>query len=648
MLPALRTLLLPVLLALTGGAGAGRGGAVCDGVRMPARGAPTEVIGALAGAPSDWLLCPTPDGRLVGQVLGHAHTALGDTARAVVIWEATLAGLDGTPPSGQRDDLVGTLVDALARSGQGGARRSVAAHDRLVEPTEGGAGRGSPYWAALARMAPVLPDDVRAVAFVDGDWRRGIDAAGSAALEAWWLSQDPFPATTVNERVAEHMIRVGVALRSFAAPATPPGYDGRGDLYVRYGTPDSIRRIRFDDAALVLALARAQVGIRPSSFPQNEVWTYKELGEDLWYILVNTNGVYRSSRSSDLLPLALRNATGQGRRRRELREVALLAMQTVYDQLATLSMEYGEAWSEVSAAVNQTASPFRNPSAAVNAIQRQLGVREGEWEQRRAVLEPASRSRLEDEVSPAPYVAGFARFRDGDGATRVALAWQFDARHLVGLGRPHTLVGTVVTDPQTAGRRTETVEIQGLTAEHLRGEKFLAPTTASVPCERAPCSINVQFDLREGASPDGPLVGVSVWDVPVVAPLPRMGFVMSDIQPFDAVRNVPYVRPDVEPGTPLSVYFETYGFDREVDLSRVYIEYDVVRRRLGSLLRRTREVPTTRDVRLTVRGETTEQFVILDTTDWEGADEVEVTVRLTDERTRASVERSRTFRVGTN
>ena len=601
-----------------------------------------DVLGA---TPPDALACPTPSGRLVGQVLGDAYVALGDTAWAVDVWGATLAGLDAAPPSGQRDDLVGALVDAFARSGRGGEGRSVAAYARLFEPTEGGAGRGSPYWAALAQMASVLPDEVREAAFVGGDWRRGIDEEGSAVLASWWLSQDPFPATAVNERIAEHVIRLGVALTAYPAPSTALGYDDRGDLFVRYGAPDVVRRVRFDDAAFVLALARAQVGIQRSAFPRNEVWVYRRLGDDVWYILVDENGVYRSSRSADLLPIALRNATGPGQRQRELRTVALLAMQTIYDQLATLSMEYGAAWSEVSAAVNQTNSPYANPGSAVNMIQRRLGVQEGEWEQRRTAREPASRSLVEDEATPAPYVADLARFRERGGATRIALAWQFDAGGVGADAGPHTLAGTVVTDPQTSTRRAAGAQIQAFSAEQVRGDAFAPPATASVLCDRAPCSVNVQFDLRAGATPGGPLVGVSVWDVPAVVPLPREGFVMSDLQPFDPVRNVPYVRPGVAPGTPLSVYFETYGFGRAVRVSQVHVEYEVVRRRLGSLLRRTREAPTSGDVRLNVRGESTEQFVILETSDWEGADEVEVVVRVRDERTGATAERSKTFAV---
>ena len=641
--PALPSLLL-LTLAFTGGAVA-QGGAECDAVGAPGGAAPVEVVEALGATPPSGLLCPMPDGRLAGQVLGDAHAALGDTARAIGAWDATLLGLDTAPPSGQRDDLVGRLVETLARSGRGGAGRAVAAYDRLLAPTEGGAGPRSPYWAALARMASVLPDDVRAAAFVGGDWRRGVGAAGSAVLRSWWLSQDPFPATPVNERVAEHLIRVGIALGAYPAPAAPLGYDDRGDLFVRYGAPDSMRRIRFNNAALVVALARVPVGVQRSSFPKNEVWIYKELGQDLWYILVEENGVYRSSRSSDLLPLALRNATGPGRRQQEIRTVALLAMETIYDQLATLSMEYGTAWSEVSAAVNQTASPYANPGSAINRIQRQLGVQEGEWEQRRVELEPPSRSRIEDETPPAPFVADAARFREADGTTRIALAWQLDHGRSVVDDQAYTLIGTVVVDPQTSGRRMAGGQIQALTAEQVRGDAFTPPATADVACDRAPCSVNVQFDLQAGGVPGGPLVGVSVWDVPVTGTLPRDGFVMSDLQPFDAVRNVPYVRPDVVPGTPLSVYFETYGFGREVEVSQVYVEYEVVRRRLGSLLRRTREVPTSGDVRLNVRGETTEQFVILETSDWAGADEVEVLVRVRDERTGATAERTRTFAV---
>ena len=136
-----------------------------------------------------------------------------------------------------------------------------------------------------------------------------------------------------------------------------------------------------------------------------------------------------------------------------------------------------------------------------------------------------------------------------------------------------------------------------------------------------------------------------MWAVPPQDPLRSDGMEISDLRPVEAARDAPFVGRAVSAGTPLSLYFEVYGFEGETGRSRVHVEYEVVRRRNGSLLRRTREVPSSGDLRLTVRGSRTEQFLILDTTDWAGSDEVDVRIVVRDEQTGGSVERTRTFDV---
>ncbi len=79
----------------------------------------------------------------------------------------------------------------------------------------------------LSHVAP--PDELDA-------W---MDAEGSerdALWQAFWNARDSNPATVENERLVEHYRRVLYARNHFSEGQYP--YDRRGEIYVRYGTPD--------------------------------------------------------------------------------------------------------------------------------------------------------------------------------------------------------------------------------------------------------------------------------------------------------------------------------------------------------------------------------------------------------------------------
>ena len=58
-----------------------------------------------------------------------------------------------------------------------------------------------------------------------------------AFFTQFWYVRDLTPATPVHERLIEHYTRLNHARQKFPAPAKP-GYDARGDVYIRYGPPD--------------------------------------------------------------------------------------------------------------------------------------------------------------------------------------------------------------------------------------------------------------------------------------------------------------------------------------------------------------------------------------------------------------------------
>jgi GWxTD domain-containing protein len=64
-------------------------------------------------------------------------------------------------------------------------------------------------------------------------------------IDAWWQPRDPIYTTRQNEARAEHERRVEVASERFARGAWP-GWDDRGEVFIRYGSPASVGRTPAD------------------------------------------------------------------------------------------------------------------------------------------------------------------------------------------------------------------------------------------------------------------------------------------------------------------------------------------------------------------------------------------------------------------
>ena len=607
------------------------------------RGAYDQAVSKLMSAVRADPLCRV-GANLAGDWLGRAYVALDNETAALSAWEATLSALgEGAWPEGG-DALVGRYLETLVLSGLVSDGRAAVAFGMVMRPTTGAVEGGEPYGRALANIDLVVPEDVRQEGFVGGDWRRGVSPGGDRVLARWWADQDPFPATAPNERVEEHLARVGTAMRQYSDPSQVLNYDDRGSLLVRFGSPTTRLKLTFDTPDLVRSMITENVGVTPSSFADNEIWGYGGIDQSMVYVLVDRGGAYRSGSVGDLFPSQLRSISGTGRRLNQLRRLALMSMRYAYGELATLALEYGGAWVEATSALEEYRSPISDPRSAVRTIQRELAQQEDRLFRVREKREPASYSRLDQSTQPVPFVGAMARFLEPDGQTNMLVGWALREMRLKddegGVGLVGSVLGT--------GDDDRTVSyLQTLSRDQVLEFEHAPPTVATVPCGQSECAPVVQIDLYEQSLDGalGPRIGTSVWDVPTRPLLKASGLEMSDIWPIEAARGAPFVAASVRPGTPLSLYFEAYGFEGGARPSRVHVEYEVTRRRRGSLLRRTRETPSAGDLRLSVRGTATEQFVILETSDWEGSDEVEVRVSVRDERTQAEVERTVTFEV---
>ena len=219
----------------------------------------------------------------------------------------------------------------------------------------------------LQRLVPLLPRSVlRRV--VKSDSVLITQNARNAVL-TWWRSQDPLPASEVNERMVEHVQRVQYALEHYVCPKCEMGYDERGEIYVRYGAPERITQIVFDDPLLLDAVFQPGIAVSPGDFPDNEFWRYLNLDRDAYFLFVRNGNQYRVGSTSDLLPSVLRAGIGHGGRGQVKSKMLLAAMRSIYRQLALEHVDFGSRFNDVDQwfLTNEQAGRLRSRDPLENA-----------------------------------------------------------------------------------------------------------------------------------------------------------------------------------------------------------------------------------------------------------------------------------------
>ncbi len=197
----------------------------------------------------------------------------------------------------------------------------------------------------LQRLLPLLPETT-----LDQVTHSNSVLTNSNARQAilsWWRSQDPLPASDVNERMIEHVRRVEYALDHFGCTSCDTGYDERGEIYVRYGEPERKTRVTFDDPRLIDVVFQPGVAVSPTDFPRNEFWRYFNIDRDAYFIFVEERNRYRLGDTSDLLPSVLRSGLGQGGRGQVKSKMVLAVMRSVYEQLAIEHPNFGPRFNNV-------------------------------------------------------------------------------------------------------------------------------------------------------------------------------------------------------------------------------------------------------------------------------------------------------------
>ena len=625
--------------------------------------------------------------RSAGYWLGAVYETRGDSARARAAW------LSGIRRRAGRGVLDVPAADAFVWSAFGG--RDGASY--VAAETA--------YLHLLRAWGPTLGGDDReiveahvaqALLLVPRADRPALDdrADLGAALAARWAADDPLPASDLNERVVEHLERVADARRRYPGRG-PTGFDDRGDVYVRLGAPTRSRSIDFYTPELVRRVQelRRSTGndllVEPSDFADNEVWVYEGAGgagDTHAFLFVGEGREYRVGQTVDLIPSRLRvgfdRNTGRGGAKAD---IVMEALRTIYRQLSTESLSFGERYGDVEGYLSEmemlrsrTASKTRarsfgrqgdnvtsrsDYSAAAQAsgtgdpsggtppdlaVRSALETARREDEVIRAQREadlPAQRSRVLDRIEPFPVSARFSRFLDADGATRLEVDWAalpgalalgddaLAAVRALGLGeyRDSVVRASLVRRLGGAGRRVEQVEFVSVPKSEADYPDAGGAHTLTVREESGALDVAIQWDQYVAVLlPDsialGPRARVAVVRTDAPAPLCAEGLEVSDLRPLRTADREPYPYDRVEAGDPISVYFEVYGLSSFG--GRFTVEYEVTQRQRGSIFRRDREETSGGRLVSRVQDGRAEEYLILDTSGWGEADEVDVTVRV--------------------
>ena len=558
----------------------------------------------------------------------------------------------------------------------------------------------------VAQMLPLLTDDERKQAVGSRDpgpllQQLQLEPGGGAFLATWWRTQDPLPASALNERVAEHLARVAHSMKNYAFSGSREGYDDRGQAYVQFGPP-------FTKLTIPVDLARASQIIRENGYTLpgamvptvNEFWTYRHVDELIYYLFVQKGGRYQEGSPEDLVPRELRNAhkrVGVGHAdprtasnldgtqapaNQTLAEALYEVWKRVYTQLAIYhpafekqleELEYHEA--DLRATRTGGAGLTASALSFVNSVDLKFTTLAREATQLRETEAPRKHSLIEDALETFPVAARIARFLDADGSTRTEVFWSHEPgslalskkqrkavspdedappdRYLVEMvvnqhsadyrhRTPRTLNYLAADLPEGAAAPVQTLEIAGTTAPYhlsIQWDQFL-----------------VKIDEATSAVDQGVYLQTGLKRLDGLAPLRSnpQTLELSDLKPIHLDANTatlvldegdeaealtPYPFAALTPQTPLGLYFEVYHLAfGEDDQTRYTIEYEVVRDP------ETRHITqTSAQSSYTGSSRTLEEYITLDLSEVGAARRLGIVVRVTDEVTGRTVERTVAF-----
>ena len=411
----------------------------------------------------------------------------------------------------------------------------------------------------------------------------------------------------------------------------PEGYDARGEVYVRYGAPERITRIVFDDPLLIDAIYQPGVAVSPGDFPENEFWRYLNIDRDAYFLFIQDGKPYRLGDTYDLLPIALRSGLGQGGRGLVKSKMVLAVMRSMYRQLALEHYHFGSRFNEVDRWLAAHEEPGRLQSRDITGnakiitganlltqgerpeameFDQDLGqpahifaqgmitnarIEDDQAAYQKELLLPPSTSDVLSTLRTLPLGVRYARFLEPDGTTTTEIYWHPEPGGLIAPG--HGSEPVYFVQIYAAQERADhTLRHSSSDAIRIQIPPSDEPTTIPVQTIRVTGDtglyhLALQWDQYGiNAEELGPRLQVTSRRIDSLRSLDASGFAleMSDLKPIvytESGAPMPWphnwVTPDMRFGLDFEIYHLTYGAQ---DATSYTVTYEVApeRRRTSS------------------------------------------------------------------
>ncbi|MEM6645424.1 MAG: hypothetical protein AAF730_04150 [Bacteroidota bacterium] len=503
-------------------------------------------------------------------------------------------------------------------------------------------------------------------------------------LFEWLRRADALPATRQNERLDEHLQRVGYALSRYSRPDVPSHLDARGETWVRYGEPYSLKTLTYDEPRLTdLLFSPGGPAITYAELPAAEFWIYAHIDRAAYFIFVeDRDEYYRQGDTEDLIPRGLRQGFSRSERGIRKAQITIALMRYVFRELAILHPDFESRYNEVETYASIAEDDLRPqgyapPGVFARRSVVQTAAQDQQMMRDRALYVPETYTETLGDFGPLDVASRVVRFLDPNGTTRTEVFWapepgsmllpRRERRRLremdVDLSR-YYMVATAIqknldyTDRVVSHNRFFAVDLPVNSSMTLPVQQLTARGDTSRYHLALQWNQHLIRDLERQEVGDAIKMGSARYDDLNALSNDPTVLEMSDLLPLfslDAdgfigasgeVQGQPYPFGTLTNEMPMALTFEvyhlTYGSD---DATRYQVEYEIERAADDSRLRLrgADEGRTSVQTAYTGTSRTAKESIFVDLSQWSGRGDLIITVRVTDLNSNQQVERSVAF-----
>ena len=511
----------------------------------------------------------------------------------------------------------------------------------------------------LAQMFFLLPDSLQeqylASSYQQGGPLPALAPGAGRQVAAWWRAQDPLPATNMNERIVEHLARVNYAATSFPDPASSAGFDDRGYIYVRYGSPSTRETVQTDlpESRQVLQQA-ALPASGPMEAPANEYWGYRPIDDRLQFVFVQREGLYRIGSAEELIPDELRSVSKRGDD--AYARALIAAYRSIYSDLARYHPMYEEQLQELEFYAAELRANSQNADAddrdfttnagsSIAASRIQGMTNQFTTLADRASIErdeqaPRQASSYRDQLAPLSVALHASRFRDTTGQTLLELNWSHEpgTLSLPSTVREErdltdtlsTLINVTVVQHDSLYNRIANAQLTYIVSNLEQDTSFAVTLTDSLAHVSLQWSQHRHKQHENGDVDVLERLKVGTYQLSDLSSLSAEAGVleMSDPKPVHLGENTTYPSTTVTSQTPLGLYIEVYELALDNNgQARFTVEYEINR---DARRRRDRKTTAATDT-YTTDSSTAREYIALDLSEFTSEGPIDVELRVIDE-----------------